>query len=254
MQPAPIAASAAILGDRVSIRDGESVARRRIIVFVVLGIAAYALALLATLPASVIVKNQPWRTGVAGTVWNGEVGVAGGAKFEWQMAPLRSLTSLAFAADFTASGPDTDLGGRMLMHPGGRMVLDHVSGAADGGLLQALQPNLPFTCDLAMQVEFARIALRGGSQMMDGTVTTDPGTCRAKGAGAAATVPALILSAEHVGTVTRIRVAPMTQRRQTLLDATLSEDGTIDLGVTADGAALLPFLGLPAGARIQGQM
>ena len=244
----------ATLGEPMVIRDGESVARRRIIVFVVLGIAAYVLAMLVTMPASVIVRSQPWRTGVAGTVWNGEVGVAGGSKLEWQMAPLRSLTSLAFAADFKATGPDTDLGGQMLIHPGGRTVLDNVSGSAHASLLQALQPNLPFTCDMAMQVEMKRIAIGGGSQMMDGTLTTDPGTCRPKRGGAASAVPALILTAEHIGNTTRIRLAPMTQRRKILLDATLAESGVIDVSVTPDGAAMLPFLGVPAGIKVQGQM
>ncbi|RYY29491.1 MAG: hypothetical protein EOP62_00985 [Sphingomonadales bacterium] len=210
--------------------------------------------MLATMPASVIVKNQPWRTGVAGTVWNGEVGIAGGTKLEWQMAPLRSLTSLAFAADFKGTGPDTDLGGQMLMHLGGRIVLDNVSGSAHASLLRALQPNLPFTCDMAMQIEMKRIAIGGGNQMLDGTLTTDPGTCRANGGGAASAVPALILTAEHIGTATRIRLAPMAQRRKILLDATLAEDGTLDIGLTADGAAMLPFVGMPAGLRIKGQM
>ncbi len=254
MQPAPIAASAAILGDPAPIRDVEALARRRIIVFVALGIAAYALAMLATIPASVLIRSQPWRTGVAGTVWNGEVGVAGGSKLEWQMAPLRSLTSLAFAADFKASGPDTDLGGRMLMHLSGRTVLDNVSGSAHASLLQALQPNLPFTCDMTMQVEMKRIAIASGSRMIDGTLTTDPGTCRAKNGGTASAVPALIFTAEHIGNATRIRLAPMTQRRKILLEATLGEGGVIDLSVTPDGAAILPFLGMPPGVRIQGQM
>jgi hypothetical protein len=34
----------------------------------------------------------------------------------------------------------------------------------------------------------------------------------------------------------------------------LSESGAVDLSVTPDGATMMPFLGLPAGARIQGQM
>ena len=229
-------------------------ARRRITVFAALGIVAYALAMLVTMPASVAVKNRPWRTGVAGTVWNGEVGVAGGSKFEWRMAPLRSLTSLGFAADWKATGPDTDLGGRLLAHPGGRTVLDKVSGSADASLLQALQPDLPFTCDLTMQVEMERIAVGGGAQMLSGTATSDPGSCRPKGGGAPAPVPALILTAEHVGNRTLIRIAPMTQRRRVLVTAELAEDGTIDFGVTPDGAAMLPFLGLPGGTKIQGRM
>lgn len=229
-------------------------ARRRIIVFAGLGIGAYALAMLATMPASVVVKNRPWRTGVAGTVWNGEVGVAGGSKFEWHMAPLRSLTSLGFATDWKATGPDTDMGGRALVHLGGRVVLDKVSGSADASLLQALQPNLPFTCELTMQIGMDRIAVGGGSQMLSGSAASDPGSCRPKGAGPAAPLPALLFTAEHIGNRTQLRIAPATQRRRTLVTAELAEDGTLDLGVTPEGAAMMPFLGLPAGARIQGQM
>jgi hypothetical protein len=230
------------------------VARRRIIVFAALGIAAYAAAMLVTMPASVIVKNRPWRTGVSGTVWHGEVGVAGGSKIEWQMAPLRSLTSLAFAADWKATGPDTDLGGQVVAHMGGRTVLDHVSGAADATLLRALQPNLPFTCDLTMQVEIERIAIGGGSQSMQGKVTSDPGSCRPKTAGAATAVPALLLAADHVGTRSTIRIAPMAQQRRTLVNMVLAEDGALDLSVTPEGGTALPFLGLPGGSRIQGAM
>jgi hypothetical protein len=229
-------------------------ARRRIIVFAALGIVAYVLAMIVTMPASVVLKNRPWRTGVAGTVWNGEVGVAGGSKFEWHMAPLRSLTSLAFAADWKATGPNTDLGGQMLVHPGGRVVLDHVSGAADGTLLQALQPNLPFTCDLVMQVEMDRIAVGRGDRMLIGNATSDPGSCRPKKAGAASALPALVMSAEHVGNRTTIRIAPMAQRRQVLVNAELSEDGTTDLSITPEGAAMMPFLGLPGGVHLQGEM
>ena len=228
-------------------------ARRRLTVFVVLGIAAYALAMLATMPASVFLKNRPWRSGVAGTVWNGEVGVAGGSKFEWNWAPLRSLTSLAFAADWTATGPDTDMGGRGLVRFG-RTVLDDVSGSAHSSVLQALQPNLPFTCDFVMQLEFARIAIGGSGQAVEGKLTTDPGTCTAKNGGAAAAVPSLLLTAEKIGTATRIRITPATQRRQTLMDITLAEDGKLGFRMTPEGARVLPFTGMPAGATIEGEL
>lgn len=255
MRPGLIAATSAGIADRLPVPDTGRVARRPIILFSGLGIAAYALAMLATMPASVVLKNRPWRTGVAGTVWNGEAGVAGGSKFEWQMAPLRSLTSLGFAADWKATGPDTDLGGRMLVHLGGRTILDKVSGTADGRLLQALQPNLPFTCDLTLQVDMDRIAVGGGSQMLAGKAASDPGSCRAKaGSSAASPLPPLLLTAEPIGGRTTIRIVPATQRRQVLVQAELSEAGTLDLSVTAEGAAMMPFLGLPPGVRIQGAL
>lgn len=255
MRPGLIAATSAGIAGRLPVPDTGRLARRPIIVFAGLGIAAYALAMLATMPASVVLKNRPWRTGVAGTVWNGEVGVAGGSKFEWRMAPLRSLTSFGFAADWKASGPDTDLGGRMLLHPGGRTVLDKVSGTADGRLLQALKSDLPFTCDLTMQIDMDRIALGGGSQMVAGKAVSDPGSCRAKRSSAAASpLPPLLLTAEPIGGRTTIRIVRAAQRRQILLQAELSDAGTLDLSVTPEGAAMMPFLGLPPGVRIQGAL
>ena len=97
MPKSPIAQASAIPADSFPTPDGptpdaRAVARRRLIVFVCVGIAAYAVALIATLPASVVFPNHPWRSGVAGTVWNGEVGVAGGTAVSWHWAPLRSLT------------------------------------------------------------------------------------------------------------------------------------------------------------------
>ncbi|WP_447724153.1 hypothetical protein [Sphingomonas koreensis] len=228
-------------------------ARRRLTVFVVLGIAAYALAMLATMPASVFLKNRPWRTGVAGTVWNGEVGIAGGTQFEWNWAPLRSLTSFAFAADWKATGPDTDMGGHGLMRFG-RTVLDDVSGSAHSSVLQALQPNLPFTCDLVMQLQFAKIAIGGSDQAIDGKLTTEPGTCTPKGGGAPTAVPSLLFTAEKIGTATRIRITPAAQRRQMLMDATLGEDGALSFRMTPDGARILPFTGMPGGATIGGAL
>lgn len=227
--------------------------RRRLIRFAAFGIAAYAVALVATMPASVVFRNRPWRTGVEGTIWHGAVGIAGGSTLRWDWAPLRSLTSLGFASDWRMTGGNTDLGGRALVKPSGRTVVDTVSGAADASLLAALQPDLPFQCELTMQVEAPRIAVGAGARMADAVATSAPGACAPTG-GAPVPVPALRLSAEHVGQVTRIRLTPATQRRQLLLDSTLAEDGTLAVELTPAGAATLPFIGLPGGAALSFRM
>lgn len=242
------ASAAAILPE-----GARAQARRRSIAFAGLGIASFAIAMIATLPASAVLTDRPWRSGVAGTIWNGEVGVAGGSKVEWHWAPLRSLTSLGFAVDWRATGPDTDLGGQALLWPGA-VRLDRVSGSADASLLQAVAPDLPFTCDLTMQVELPRLVAGGGSQQAQATILSDAGTCSARPAGSASPVPAMILTAEHVGRETRIRLAPQTQRRQTLVDAVLAEDGRYRVTLTGDGAAQLPFTGLPAGVTVESEL
>ncbi|MEI9851832.1 MAG: hypothetical protein WDN24_14485 [Sphingomonas sp.] len=227
-------------------------ARRRLICFALLGIASYAVAMVATIPASVAFKNRPWRAGVAGTVWNGEVGVTGGTVLSWRWAPLRSLTGLGFAADWRALGPGTDLGGQALAGLGG-VALDQVSGTADAALLDVVQPGLPFACDMTGQVEFERIVAGGSAAMVAGRARSTAGSCRARG-GAATALPPLILVAEKIGTESRIRIAPATQRLRTLIDAALRENGMVEVTVTPEGAKAMPFLGVPGGTKVQGRM
>lgn len=226
-------------------------ARRRSIRFAALGIASFVVAIVATLPASLIVGNNDWRSGVGGTVWNGEVGIAGGSRLAWHFAPLRSLTSLGFAVDWTATGPDTDLGGQALLRPGG-VRLDRVAGSADASLLAALQPNLPFACDMPWQVDLPVVSTIAGSAMAEGRIAIDPGSCVTRPGNVATPTPAMLLTAEHIGQQSRIRLVPDDQRRRTLMDATINEDGTLRFAMTGDGAAMLPFTGLPAGASVQG--
>ena len=99
-----------------------------------------------------------------------------------------------------------------------------------------------------------RIVAGGSNQMMQGTVVTDPGSCAARGGGAATPVPALLLTAQHIGNETRLNLTPATQRRKALVQATLTESGARDFTVTGDGAAMLPVLGAPPGVRIQARM
>lgn len=225
-------------------------ARRRLTAFIALGIAAYAVAMIATIPASAVIGSGAWRTGVGGTVWNGEVGLAGGSRLEWRWAPLRSLVNLAFAADWRAEGSDTNLGGRALIGPR-TTTIDALSGSADGTLLQAVAPDLPFTCDMRMQLDVPKARIGGSSQMVQGRMLSELGTCTPKPRGAPTTVPPLILSAEHIGAQSRITLAPTTQRRQTLLTMVLGEDGSVEATLTPEGAKVLPFVGLPPGGSIR---
>lgn len=209
--------------------------------------------MIATIPAGAVFKNYAWRSGISGTIWNGEVGIAGGSAARWQFAPLRSLVSLGYAADWKLTGPDTDLGGRVVSGLGGT-VLDKVSGTATATLLQAIQPNLPFTCDITAQVEIDRLAVGGSNRMMTARMVSDPGTCRPRGAGGPTQLPSLILTAQKTGKETVIRLAPATQRLKILLNGTLAEDGTLTISLTPEGREMMPFIGLPAGVPFKGKM
>lgn len=208
------------------------------------------------MPASVLVPHQPWRSGVSGTIWNGAVGIAGGSRLEWRVAPLRSLISLGIAADYSLYGLDNArLDGQLLRHISGRTVLDNNSGSAHASILSAILPSIDIQCDSLLQIDMKRIALGSGEQGMDGRVVTDPGTCRATtAAGPATAVPSLLFTAEKVGAASRLTLAPATQRRQLLLDASLQENGTVDLQITQEGATRLPFLGIPSAMRVEGSL
>lgn len=244
----PIAEASAGPADSFPTPDTRALARRRLIAFVGIGIAAYVLGLIATLPASLAFPNRPWRSGVAGTLWNGEVGIAGGTAVKWHWAPLRSITSLGFAVDWHATGPDTDLGGRALAG-WGSVTIDKASGSANARLLDVLGANLPFTCDFTEQVEMEKMVIGGSGQMLQGQVVSDPGTCRPRGAGAASAVPAMVLTAQKIGGETRIKVAPARQRMKVLVHAMLPESGPLEISVTPEGATMLPFLGMRAGGK-----
>ena len=89
--------------------------------------------------------------------------------------------------------------------------------------------------------------------LVEGQATIDPGSCTKSPGGSPVPTPAMILTAEHVGTESRIRLAPMGQRRNTLIDATVGEDGGYKMTLTPEGAALLPFTELPPGVSIESE-
>lgn len=246
-----ISEAAAIPGGPFPIQSPAHSGRRRILIFASIGIATYLVALVATIPARLV---APRMQGVAigGTIWRGEAAVAGGNRLAWSWAPLRSLLQLGFAIDWRADGPAADLAGRALLKPG-RVILEAVRGGADGSLLDAIAPDLPFTCGMVMQVDLPRVALGGDGQGFSGEVRSDPGTCRTKDAGGLPTpVPALIMVAKPAeARSTLATIAPLGQRRNRLVKITLGSKGRLVVGVTPAGAAALPFVSPSGGITIE---
>lgn len=219
--------------------------------FAAIGVAAYLVALVATIPASLV---APRAEGVAvgGTIWSGEAALAGGNRLDWSWAPLRSLVQLGFAIDWRATGPASDLTGQALLKPG-RVVLEAVRGRADGALLRVAVPGLPFDCEMMMAIDLPRVALGGTRQGFTGQVRSDPGICRPKATGGLATpVPALRMKAERIGNgSTLATIAPRGERRNRLVKITLGKEGRLAVGVTPEGAAALPFLAPTGGMTIE---
>lgn len=219
-----------------------------------LGLAAYLIALLATIPAGVFIPASGALLEVGGTIWHGEAALDGGDRLRWRFAPLRSLINLGFAADWRVEGVATDLGGRAVLRSGGRAALDSISGRAGGALLRAAAPGLPFTCELDLQLDVPTLKLGGGDQRAAGEIRSDAGSCRPTVVPAASptAVPPLILVAEpdaRRGTI--FSIAPLGQRRTRLVEGALARDGRLSVTIGRGGAAALPFAAPAGGVALE---
>ncbi len=210
--------------------------RRGLLAFGALGVAAYALTLAATVPAGVALSGA----GLApsGTIWNGEANL-NGSTAAWKVRPLRSLLRLSVSADVTVRGSRTELAGQADWRPG-RLVMQDVAGRADGSLIAALAPRLPFTCDLMMQVDLKRIVVSGRNSGAVGEVRSEPGACSANVGEVRSAAPAMtvVSTMDHAGwkAVATPRLDPATR----LGEASLAPDGLLTLSVRPAGAAVFP--------------
>lgn len=197
------------------------------------------------LPARLLVPGD----GATGTIWHGETSVTSGKRLAWTWAPLRSIAGLAFVVEWRMTGPNTDMAGLAGLRPG-RVMLEQVSGKADGALL-ALAGNLPLSCDFPMHVRLDEVVLGGGTRAMLGEIRTDAGNCRANGTTISRSVPPLIATAERrAHGVSEVRLTPIGQSRELLLAARLTPEGQFSLRLTPAGAAMLP-VALPGGLEIE---
>lgn len=221
-------------------------ANRRPLIFTGVGVAAYLLALIVTIPARLIVPLPD----VGGTIWHGEAPIAGGNRVEWRWAPLSSILRFGFAADFSVTGIESSLAGRALLRPGGRLILDEVSGNADGGLIDAIaRPS--FACSVRLRIDIERLSLGGGDRGGQGRIDGEPGVCQAFGGTPPVPIPALRLDLTQTPGVAMINLAPRGHARKPWLVGGLSEGGELSLIVTEAGATAMPFASPRGGMKIE---
>ncbi len=194
------------------------------------GVIAYALALVATLPARVV---APRGADVAGTVWHGALALADGSVARWDWSPVQSVGSGSFAADWTIDGPGTLLTGVARLRPFGATEFAGVSGRAAWSLLAANAPGLPPGCTIPLIVALDRVSASGSR----GTIRSLPGSCPAPD-GPPRAVPRLVAAFDGAaGTVT-----PWTDRATPYATVAVA-GGTVHLHVTAAGAVVFGHAG-----------
>jgi general secretion pathway protein N len=110
---------------------------KRTVVYVILGVAAYVAALIATWPAAVAYRWFDPGTanvkvyGIGGTIWDGHAGIELNSisfdKVAWGFRPL-SLLSASLGYRVTASSETANLDGIVTMTPGGELTIDGMQG------------------------------------------------------------------------------------------------------------------------------
>lgn len=212
---------------------------RRIGPWLAIGIAAYVVTLIVTLPARFLVSGDPhWA--VAGTLWNGEAVVDGAYRLQWRWAPWRSLASLAFAADVRMTGNNTDLAGAATLSPN-TTLLEGFSGTGDGGLLAAFGPTLPFACDATLRIDLKRLKIAGSRSEASGEIASEAGACTAIAGGRPNTLPALVTRLQPRADGTTSIVTTPAGQRVPLFEGAIAA-GRLHLAPTRAGTNTLPFV------------
>lgn len=208
-----------------------------------IGAGVFTFALLATLPARVVL---PAGTDAAGTVWHGEAALGGGNVAAWNWSPGASLLLAGIGFEWHLDGTGTALRGAAAWAPFGGVTLGDVSGRAGWPLVALAAPGLPLVCDFGLGVSLGRVRLDRRDPSASGTMTGGPGTCTGRSASAPRTVPRIFVALQgSTGTIT-----PWANRAAGL--ATMSvAGGTFRVHTTAAGAALIPGSTGPSDLEIE---
>ena len=217
---------------------------RRFRLFALTGLAAYVLALIATLPARLLLEraDEPgiWLA-VSGTVWSGEAALSQGHAVRWSWAPLASIANLSFATHLEVTGADTALEGVAAWRPGGVVITD-LNGNASASLVSALAPSLPFVCDFPMRVNIDRLAFGGSAPGAAGEILGSAGSCASRNSTVAAAAPVPPLVAEATINVGGSNgwIAPRGNRTEKLISFAVTPSGDTSVTVSPTASALIP--------------
>ena len=209
----------------------------------ILGITSFAVSLIATAPARIMLPpNDEGALSAVGTIWNGEVPIGEQTAVSWRLAPMRSILSLGVAADVVIRGGATDMTAKAVWRPG-RLELTSVSGMAGPGLVNTLIEDLPFRCDLSFLVDLDKVVLAGPRSSVVGTVRSGAGLCWADSGidPERAAVPAMTGRAVIGATGTSAWLVPSARPRgERLVQMRIDRSGRLTATVLEAGALILP--------------
>lgn len=209
------------------------------VILVGVGIGAYALGLIALLPAEAVTPDD---RDAVGTVWNGAMALDSGFAAGWRTQILASIANLSLAERLRVMGPQTALDGQVLLRPG-RVLIRDMEGLASARLVSAMAPGLPFACDADMRVAIGALALKG-RPAGDGEVRMSPGDCTPAGGGTPSPLPALTgtFSADAEATILTLT---RDGSAEALARARVTPAGTLTLLVEPAGVGIVPGVTAP---------
>jgi hypothetical protein len=204
------------------------------------GLGAYAVALLVTMPAAMLVE------GAGGTIWSGSAPLPAGHRLDWHWLPLKSLTGLGFGLAWHVTGGDSDLAGEAVARPG-LVRVEPANGALDAALPFAYGEALPFRCQFVGRLDLARAEIADMTGWGEGTMRTAAGHCRVEG-GNDRPVPPMVLRLSRVPEGGSGLMLMTQDGSRALLTGAVTVEGTLRYSLTPLGAQLLPFAAPPGGA------
>jgi hypothetical protein len=208
------------------------------------GIAVYALVLIATLPARLLLQRaeEPhiWLA-VSGTVWAGEAALSQGHAIRWRWAPMASIANLAFSTHLEVVGADTQLKGVAAWRPSGIVIVD-LTGNASASVISALAPTLPFVCDFPMRVNIDRVAFGGSAPGAAGEVVGSAGSCASRNSPVSTLTPVPPLVAEGTINISGSNgwVARRGYRSEKLISFAVTPSGETSITVSPAASAMIP--------------
>ena len=214
--------------------------RRAPAILAAVGAIAYLVALIATLPATMIL-NENDRFQVGGTIWNGEAVIDSTVRVDWGFAPLLSLANLAFTSSFQLDGGSSDLTGHYAQR-GDQLRFENVTGQVDGVFLDAMFPKLPMSCDFIADLDLDHVHVRGDGQVASGSTRTGPMSCSAKELAALpVALPPLEGALEPSGNGTN-GYLQTADGRVRMIELRLSPEGSLSVWPTQMATNRVPFL------------